>query len=233
MRAALLLVAACGRVGFDAAGDGGLSDGSMDASATVDGATGSVGLPPGVTVVGSVGTAGTMAGAGGASVGDLRVVTFAWKPSANMDSIAIADTAGDDWKQPFAPVTAGTLRFAMFYSIASSSANTVTATIIPAPANSAMVLSTFGGQGAFVGQTSGQATGSGAAQMVWFPKLAGLGVIGLASDVDVGATGLTPAGNTVANAIRIHVYATTANQNVSIPLAMSGDWDIGGFSFQP
>lgn len=236
----LLLLAACGRVGFDAAGsgDGGgpPGDGAQGVDSTPSGdggGGGGVGVPPGVTVVGSAGNGGTMVGVGGGAAGELRVTAVAWNPSSNMDVVSISDSAGDSWKQPFQPIAASNLHFAMFYSIASSASDTITATITPAPSNSAIVVATFAGQGAFLGQSSGEFSGSSTAQVLWFPKIAGLGVVGLASDVDIGASSMTPAGMTQSNAIRLRIYGTTANQNTTVPLAGTGNWTTGGFSFQP
>lgn len=235
----LLLLAACGRVGFDAAGsgDGGGPPGdgaqSVDSTPSGDGGGGGgTGIPPGVTVVGSAGNGGTMVGVGGGAAGELRVVSVAWQ-SGSVSTVAITDTAGDTWNQPFGVQTANDLQFAMFYSIASSASNTVTATISPPPSNSAIVVTTFGGQGAFFGQGSGNSSNSSAAQVLWFPKTSGLGVVAVASEVDIGAVNLTPAGSTMANSIRLHVWGTTANTSATIPFTSSGGFDLGELSFQP
>jgi len=228
MRALLLCAAACGRVGFGATGDGGRLD-----DASVDGAVGGgIGVPPGVTVVGSVGTAGTMAGVGGGAVGELRVVAVAWQATAQ-GVVAISDTAGDTWNMPFAVQAANGLQLAMFYAIASSPADTITATISPAPSNSAIVIATFAGQGAYLGQGTGTSTHAASAPVIWFPKSAGLGVVAIASDVEIGATGMTPAGATASNAIHLDVFGTTADANTSIPLTASAGYVLGELSFQP
>ncbi len=238
MRLALLVLAGCGRIGFDPPGGGGDGGGP--------GSVDSLGSGPGAPTV--MGSNGASSGAmnpttqlTGVRAGDVVIMAVAY--SGAMATIIAMEADGDLAKQVVSQTAANQIHIAMYAVTigADHASETFGAVINPTANEAAIAVVEYGGAGPISGESSAEFSGSSTAQYSFlFAQAGSLAVAGLAAGAaDTGASpGFTKRISVPGSLIRTLLIGDTAiaqggSASASVTLASATDWAMGAIALPP